>query len=189
MKKLAGLVVTIMLGLCVTGCDSSLEQQEINITDTNFELEQNEAGSERDTEEETKEEQQEITNEEEVTDENKILTIENDEEFKRIMTNTLTDEEYEKYFNDNYNKEIQFEGSIAAINLRDGYDTRVEMLLVSGDTIDSFTGPYMKVKDIAIINLKGLINVGDNFTATVKIDKYNLDNGYVEISIKEINPR
>ena len=189
MKKLAGVVVTIMLGIFATGCDSSLEQQEISIKDTNFELEQNEAGTEESKEEVTKEEQQETTNDEKVADENKILTMETDEEYKRIMTNILTDEEYKKYFDEKYEREIQIEGSIAAINLRDGFDTRVEMLLVSGDSTDSFTGPYIKVKDIAIISLNGLINVGDKFTATAKVSGYNLDNGYLEVSIEEINPR
>ena len=91
MKKLAGVVVTIMLGLFVTGCDSSLEQEEISIKDTNFEIEQNETETEGNKEEVTKEEQQEITNEEKVTDENKILSIENNKKFKRIITKNIAE--------------------------------------------------------------------------------------------------
>lgn len=185
MKKLAGVVVTIMLGLFVSGCDSSLEQQEINITDTNFELEQNEAEAEKNEKELTKEEQQEVTNEEEVTDENKILTVENDEEFRRIMTSNLTDEEYKKYFDEN-ETEMEFNGSIAAINLRDGYDTRAEMLLVYGNDINNFTGPYMKVKDIGLTKLKGFTDIGTNVKVKAKINSYNEDKGYLEITIENI---
>lgn len=189
MKKLAGVVVTIMLGLFVTGCDSSLEQEEISIKDTNFEIEQNEAGTEESKEEVTKEEQQEITNEEKVTDENKILSIENDEEFKRIMTNNLAEGEYLEYFNKNKNKEIEFNGSIAAINLRDGYNTRAEMLIVFGDDVNNFTGPYMKVKDIMTTKLRGITNIGTNVKVKAIIEGYNYDNEYVEISIEDITSR
>ena len=63
------------------------------------------------------------------------------------------------------------------------------MLIVFGDDVNNFTGPYMKVKDIMTTKLRGITNIGTNVKVKAIIEGYNYDNEYVEISIEDITSR
>ena len=71
------------------------------------------------------------------------------------MTTNLTDEEYDKYFNEiildgnGELREIEFEGQILMVTPHEKWNTRCELLLATGDYTDgNFTGPYIKTRDI-----------------------------------------
>ena len=103
MNKIISLIVCGVLAGLMIGCSS----EEVK------------------TSQELPEKVEESIKEEEVVEENKekVLTIE-DKDFKYYMTTSLHDEEYEKYFNSIQGIEIEFDGSIDTIQLRDGYNTR-----------------------------------------------------------------
>ena len=107
MKKLISLLVCGVLSISVIGCNSEDIEQEVVKVDEN-------------TEEQIEETEESV--------EDHILTIE-DENFKYHMTNSLLDEEYDKYFDSLYVREVEFDGSIDIMQLREGYDTRMELLL------------------------------------------------------------
>lgn len=130
---------------------------------------------------------------EEESIEEKTLTIE-DKDFKYYMTNSLNDEEYEKYFDSIQGIEVEFDGSIDIIQLREGYNTRYELLVTYGDYNEtSITGPYMKVKDIAYGNEAGLeygiIDNGTNVKVKAKIVEFDMDRGYLVIDPIRIEKR
>lgn len=174
MKKIFGIGIAMMLGLFMIGCE------EGDIKDTN--------------DQQTKQEQQvegkekEETNGEEV--ENKVLTMQ-DETFKHYMTTSLTDKEYAEYFTqDKIGTEIEFDGNLVAVDMKEGYDTRVEVLLTTGDYNENeINGPYIKDEDVAIIDLKGNIEVGQNVKIKAKLYNYDTEKGYLEIDIKAVETR
>ncbi|WP_297130210.1 DUF4839 domain-containing protein [Terrisporobacter sp.] len=125
--------------------------------------------------------------------EEKILTIE-DKDFKNYMTTSLPDEEYEKYFNSIQGREIEFDGSIDIIQLREGYNTRYELLVTYGDYSETnITGPYMKVKDIAYGDERGLeygiTDNGTNVKVKAKIVEFDMDRCYLVINPIRIESR
>ena len=165
MKKLVVLALFAGLGLGIVGCSSS--EEVIN---------------------EPKEKIEQHVEEKEVE---KVLTIE-DEEFKKHMTNSLTDDEYAKYFEKIKGKEVDFNGAIAIMQLRDGYKTRMELLLTYGDYSEtSITGPYMKVEDIAYGSelSREILDAKTNVKVKAKIEGYDLDKGYLVLDIISIERR
>ena len=187
MKKLLGITIAMMLGISMIGCEST---DENNAKEEKPEVKQEEQIEEK----ETKEVVNETESEEEV--ENKVLTFD-DEEFKHYMTTNLSDEEYDKYFDsitwtkDGNLTEIEFDGCILEANVREGYDTRFELLMMTGDYSENeMNGPYIKVKDIGGTQLKGLTLIKNpSVKVKGKIHGYDIDRGYLEISINEIEAR
>lgn len=195
MKKIFGLAVAMMLGLTIVGCEetddlsSTMEQTETKIEE---EIKTEDIQEVEVEETEIEEEPEEIV-------ENTVLTFE-DEEFKHFMTTNLPEEEYDRYFN-SFKKidmdagliiqqEIEFDGSIDFVNLRDGYDTRYELGMTAGDYSETdINGPFIKVKDIAGTELKGLVFGKCNVKVKAKIDKYDMDNYWLVIDIIEIEAR
>lgn len=176
MKKLVGMIVCGMLVLGVTGCSSSSVEEE--------------------PKEETKiEEQVTEEKEEEIQEEApEIVTIENDEDFKHYLTSSLEDSEYDRYFDTFFTGEaelqkVEFDANIVAIDAKDGYDTRLEVLLAPGDYSETeVTGPSIKIEDIPMTKLGGL-DVKSNVRVVGTIWGYNEDKCYVNFHVESIESR
>ena len=113
------------------------------------------------------------------------------------LTTNLTDSEYQAYFDeiavDDKTltvREIEFDAHIMFVNQSEKYKTRCELMLASGDYNEdgSFSGPYIKTRDIAYIDLKGA-HEGSNVRVRATIDGYDMDGGYLKITIRDITLR
>ena len=113
------------------------------------------------------------------------------------LTTNLTDSEYQAYFDeiavDDKTltvREIEFDAHIMFVNQSEKYKTRCELMLASGDYNEdgSFTGPYIKTRDIAYIDLDGA-HEGSNVRVIATIDGYDMDGGYLKITIRDITLR
>ena len=113
------------------------------------------------------------------------------------LTTNLTDSEYQAYFDeiavDDKTltvREIEFDAHIMFVNQSEKYKTRCELMLASGDYNEdgSFTGPYIKTRDIAYIDLEGA-HEGSNVRVRATIDGYDMDGGYLKITIRYITLR
>ncbi len=179
MKKLLGVTIAMMLGISMIGCESTEEN--------NAKVEEPEVKQE-----------ERIEVEESETEKEEVVDNFDEEELKHYLTTNLSDEEYDKYFNslrkvENGNyvyQEVEFDGCIIEANLREGYDTRFEMLMTAGDySEDEINGPYIKVKDIAGTKLGNLVFGKCNVKVKATIDKYDSEQGYLIINILEIEAR
>lgn len=184
MKKLFGMAVAMMLGLSMIGCEETMEDTMIEEPETK--------------QEETIEvEETDEAVEEEVVDEPKEeVVIFDEEKFNYYMTTNLTDDEYEAYFSEikndetGYSREIEFDGHILMVTPHEKWNTRCELLLATGDYNNgSFTGPYIKTRDIGYTDLDGMTNEGYNVKVKATIEEYDIDAGYLKIQIKEITAR
>ena len=95
------------------------------------------------------------------------------------LTTNLTDSEYQAYFDeiavDDKTltvREIEFDAHIMFVNQSEKYKTRCELMLASGDYNEdgSFSGPYIKTRDIAYIDLDGA-HEGSNVRVRATIDR------------------
>ena len=186
MKKLFGLTIALMLGLNIVGCESTVEDtNEVDTTQTKQEeqIEVNEI-----------EETEEVEVEEQI--EEKVEEFD-EEELNYYLTTFLPEEEYDKYFNSICDDEngyygkrvIEFDASIDYVNRREGYDTRYELGLSSGD-YGKLDGPFIKVKDIGATHLgNGMIFGECNVRVKAAIDEYDPEYGWLLIDILEIETR
>lgn len=181
MKKLLGLAVAMMLGLTLVGCEDTMEDTTIEEVETK--------------QEEVVEEPGETLEEEIVEEPEEEVEVFDEEKLNHYMTTSLTDSEYEAYFNSikwigDQLREIEFDGHILMVTPHEKYNTRCELLLASGDYNNGeFTGPYVKTRDIGYTELNGLINEGYNVKVKATIDGYDVDAGYLVINIKAIEMR
>ena len=113
------------------------------------------------------------------------------------LTTNLTDSEYQAYFDEiavddktSTVREIEFDAHIMFVNQSEKYKTRCELMLASGDYNEdgSFSGPYIKTRDIAYIDLEGA-HEGSNVRVRATIDGYDMDGGYLKITIRDITLR
>ena len=113
------------------------------------------------------------------------------------LTTNLTDSEYKAYFDEISMdektltmREIEFDAHIMFVNQSEKYKTRCELMLASGDYNEdgSFSGPYIKTRDIAYIDLDGA-HEGSNVRVRATIDGYDMDGGYLKITIRDITLR
>ena len=113
------------------------------------------------------------------------------------LTTNLTDSEYQAYFDeiavDDKTltvREIEFDAHIMFVNQSEKYKTRCELMLASGDYNEdgSFSGPYIKTRDIAYTDLEGA-HEGSNVRVRATIDGYDMDGGYLKITIRDITLR
>lgn len=113
------------------------------------------------------------------------------------LTTNLTDSEYQAYFDeiavDDKTltvREIEFDAHIMFVNQSEKYKTRCELMLASGDYNEdgSFSGPYIKTRDIAYIDLEGA-HEGSNVRVRATIDGYDMDGGYLKITVRDITLR
>ena len=113
------------------------------------------------------------------------------------LTTNLTDSEYQAYFDDIAVddktltvREIEFDAHIMFVNQSEKYKTRCELMLASGDYNEdgSFSGPYIKTRDIAYIDLDGA-HEGSNVKVRATINGYDMDGGYLKITIRDITLR
>ena len=113
------------------------------------------------------------------------------------LTTNLTDSEYQAYFDeiavDDKTltvREIEYDAHIMFENQSEKYKTRCELMLASGDYNEdgSFSGPYIKTRDIAYIDLEGA-HEGSNVRVRATIDGYDMDGGYLKITIRDITLR
>lgn len=170
MNKIISLIVCGILLVLMIGCSSQEMNQDVVEVDEKIE------GQTEDMENSIEEQ---------------ILTIE-DEDFKYNMTNSLFDEDYDKYFDSLYGREVEFDASIDIMQLREGYNTRMELLLTYGDYSETeITGPYMKVKDISYGSKlsRSIVGSKTNVRVKAKIGDYKIDKGYLELDIVSIEPR
>ena len=188
MKKLFGLTIALMLGLNIVGCESTVE-------DTN-EVEQAEMKQEQQIEKEEEQTTNEVEVEEQIEEEVEEF---NEEELNYYLTTNLPEEEYDKYFNSICDDEngyygsrvIEFDASIDFVDRREGYDTRYELGLSTGDYSETeFNGPFIKVKDISMTNLQdGMIFGKCNVRVKAAIDEYDPEYGWLLIDILEMERR
>ena len=161
-KAVLGLFIGVMIGLSISGCSSTEETiSNEDVTDGDGEV-------------------TEVT-EDRKDDEEESLTI-SDEEFKKAISTNLTDNAYASYFNSIKGEIIEFDGCINLMELREGYDTRYELILSYGDfSEESVTGPYMKINDIAYNDKlsSNVIGATANVRVTARVDKYDLDKSYL----------
>lgn len=185
MKKIFGIAVAIMLGINMIGCEDTMEDTIIEEPVTKQE-EQNEV-----------EEKEETIEEEIVEEPEEEVEVDafDEEEFKYYMTTNLQDAEYETYFESikwigDQPREIEFDGHILIVTPHEKWNTRCELLLANGDYNNGeFDGPYIKTRDIAYTELNGMINEGYNVRVKATIEKYDINAGYLKITIKEITAR
>ena len=191
MKKIFGITIAMMLGLSMIGCEDTMDDTTIEEVEPT--MEQQIEVEEETIEEENIEEPEEVVEEE--IEEEIMEDIFNQDEFNYHMTTILTDEEYAEYFNsiqwiDDDLREIEFDGHILAVTPHEKYSTRCELMLGTGDYNNGeFTGPYIKTRDIAYMNLNGMINEGYNVRVKATIEEYDMDRCYLKINIKEIEAR
>lgn len=116
------------------------------------------------------------------------------DELQYYLTTTLSDAEYQAYFDEIIVdkatltvREIEFDAHIMFVNQSEKYKTRCELMLASGDYNEdgSFSGPYIKTRDIAYIDLEGA-HEGSNVRVRATIDGYDMDGGYLKITIRDI---
>lgn len=116
------------------------------------------------------------------------------DELQYYLTTTLSDAEYQAYFDEIAIdkaaltvREIEFDAHIMFVNQSEKYKTRCELMLASGDYNEdgSFSGPYIKTRDIAYIDLEGA-HEGSNVRVRATIDGYDMDGGYLKITIRDI---
>lgn len=186
MKKLFGLTIALMLGINMIGCESTVEDtNEVDTTQTKQEeqIEVNEI-----------EETEDVEVEEQI--EEKVEEFD-EEELNYYLTTFLPEEEYDKYFNSICDDEngyygkrvIEFDASIDFVNRREGYDTRYELGLSSGD-YGKLDGPFIKVEDISMTHLEdGMIFGECNVRVKAAIDEYDKEKGWLLIDIIEITRR
>ena len=129
----------------------------------------------------------------EVVEEEETSTFDPDE-LQYYLTTTLSDAEYQAYFDEIIVdkstltiREIEFDAHIMFVNQSEKYKTRCELMLASGDYNEdgSFNGPYIKTRDIAYIDLDGA-HEGSNVRVRATIDGYDMDGGYLKITIRDI---
>lgn len=132
----------------------------------------------------------------EVVEEEETSTFDPDE-LQYYLTTTLSDAEYQAYFDEIAIdkttltvREIEFDAHIMFVNQSEKYKTRCELMLASGDYNEdgSFSGPYIKTRDIAYIDLEGA-HEGSNVRVRATIDGYDMDGGYLKITIRDITLR
>lgn len=178
MKKITklsiGLIIGLIIGMSLTGCTST---EGVTPDEQKEEIEQ----PVENVEEGKKQEEKTPA----------VVTVE-DGDFKKAMTTILTDNAYASYFAGIDEREIEFDGSIDMMTLRDGYDTRYELLITYGDYSETkITGPYMKVKDIAYGPklASDIVEAKTNVKVRAKIDKYDLEKGYLMLDVISIERR
>lgn len=162
-KAVLGLFIGLMIGVSLGGCSST----ESSISSDDIVDEENEVS--------------EATEDKEVEEDSKPLTI-SDEEFKKAISSNLTDNAYASYFNAIKGEIIEFDGCINLMELREGYDTRYELILSYGDfSEESVSGPYMKINDIAYNDKlnNNVLGAGTNVKVTARVDKYDLEKSYL----------
>lgn len=118
------------------------------------------------------------------------------DEIHYYLTTTLTDSEYDAYFNEAMGsswtikaRAIEFDAHILEQTKSEKYKTRCELMLGSGDYDNgNFTGPYIKTKDIAYTELEGA-HEGSNVRVIATIEEYDVEHGWLEITIRNIEVR
>ncbi len=125
------------------------------------------------------------------------INFDNSEELKRLLTSSLSDEEYEKFFNENKYNIIEFDGAVDLVELIPDKNTRYTMILRSGDyDEDSVNGPAMYVKDVGISDVSvrdlfrnGKMEIGLNVTISAKVMGFDIEKGYLEIKLISMKER
>ena len=118
------------------------------------------------------------------------------DEIHYYLTTTLTDSEYNAYFNEAMgsswtikSRAIEFDAHILEQTKSEKYKTRCELMLGSGDYDNgNFTGPYIKTRDIAYTDLEGA-HEGSNVRVTATIEEYDVEHGWLKITIRDIEVR
>lgn len=175
MKKLAGIIVCGMLVLGCVGCSS-------------------ETAVEEDVKEETKVEERVEKKEETVEENPEVITIENDKDFKHYLTSSLSDDEYAEYFDTLFTMDedlpvVEFDATIVCMDLREGYNTRYELLLYPGDNNgNEVTGPSIKIKDAAS-TMVAMYEEGAKVRVTGTIWGYDREQCYVDFHVDDVKPR
>lgn len=189
MKKIYGIAVAMMLGLSMIGCE------ETTIEDTATIEEPKQKQEETIQVEEKKEE---VVKEEKVEEPEEKVEKFDQEKLNHYLTTSLTGEEYEAYFNEikfdetGYSREIEFDGYIVDVIPSEKYSTRSELALAGGDydgiDVNNYPGVTILTRDIGNYKIAGL-TPGTNVKIKARIEKYDVDGGYLKISIIEIEAR
>lgn len=125
------------------------------------------------------------------------LNFENSEELKKMLTNTLSDDENKKFFMDNQYNIIEFDGAIDLIELIPNKKTRYSLLLRAGDyDPNTQTGPVFQVKDVGAAEdsvkelfLTGNGEVGKQVKIKATIYGYDEKTGLVELKLISMSKR
>lgn len=110
------------------------------------------------------------------------ITVENDEDFAEVMFAARDSELYGAFAVEHEGQEIQFDGVVAAIAPHGGYDTRFDILVFGGDSIDTgVTSPNFQFNDVSIVsdlnltgaNIPDTLAAGQKVRVTAVIDRYD----------------
>ena len=107
------------------------------------------------------------------------ITANNNQEFAAVLSNNTDDDSSYISFSEKYNYQvIEFDGHIEYLGLAENYNTRWEVLIVSGDFTgwdSSYTGPVFKTRDFNIQNVgfEGLMETEMNVHVVARIEEYN----------------
>lgn len=121
------------------------------------------------------------TSEIEAEPETTVLTVENNEDLVALLAAVDDFDLYAEFGSKYKGRIIEFDGVIAAMNLHGDYDTRFDILIFVGDSVDSdLTGPSFRFTNVNImdLNLTGsiipdTIGVGQKLRITARIDQYD----------------
>lgn len=188
LTKVLPLIASLVLTFGLFGCDTEVAEFESvkDAVDT--------------AQEEAKEVEKEEPKEKTAGERQKnpdTLTIENNEELNRLLSNSLPDEEYIKFFEANEYNIVEFDGAIDLIELIPNKKTRYSMVLRSGDyDANSVVGPAFRVKDVGAAEssvkdlfLSGNGEVGKNVRIKAKIYGYDEKSGAVELKLISMSLR
>lgn len=189
MKKLTKIMAVLLCTGMLFGCDTEVAEFD----------------SVKDAVETAKQEEKEaVKNEEKIVPKEKTegerlknpdtFNFENNEELKRLLTTSVSDEEYDKFFNANKYNIVEFDGAIDVIELIEGKKTRYTLLLRAGDyDPNTVIGPAFKIKDVGASDqsvrdlfLSGNGEVGKNVKIKAKIYGFDANTGLVELKLESM---
>lgn len=109
------------------------------------------------------------------------LTVENNADLAALLTGPAEGPTVEAFAQQYAGQLIEFDGAIGAMNNHEGYTTRYDILIVSGDYSETFSngGPSFQFRDVNItndLNLTGdaldTIGVGDNVHIIARVGSF-----------------
>ncbi|MEV8172671.1 DUF4839 domain-containing protein [Microbacterium sp. NPDC077486] len=109
------------------------------------------------------------------------LTIENNADLAALLTGPAEGPTVEAFAQKYSGQLIEFDGAIGAMNNHEGYTTRYDILIVSGDYSETHSngGPSFQFRDVNITNdlhltddSPGTIGVGDNVRVIARVESF-----------------
>ena len=109
------------------------------------------------------------------------LTVDNSPELAALLSGPQDGDSVAAFAATNTGRTIEFDGAIAAMNQHDGFTTRYDILIASGDYSETefFGGPNFQFRDVNVVSDLGLvvdvpdtIGVGVNVRVSAEVIEY-----------------